>query len=379
MKRVTFGHKLLNFANTADILEKESFSKIQKSIETYLYKVLKIRFVRLMLMKETVNGQLMLVKYVLNREESDILPVKEGDEYNGQMAYAFDKNKRLWITAEKETENLNETENYIDQWSNIEQEKLPKYREINSEVDIKTSIIVPIRRDKNDGKTILGVVNFESEEYLSFNKYAEKELKDISYTLGKLFQLYELRGFQKSNTISVINELENELDDFTLEFKDFFFNRKPNIFFAFPDRGDREVIGSVRELFSNKLSKELKLISWDDETNLGSITPQMLDNIKKSDYFVCYLSEKIENSEHYTDNANVLIEIGLFLGNQIREKHFKNIIILRESNSKIAIPFDIQDIFILEIPRIGEENHVNRDTFILNLEKKVSTFLRDAE
>lgn len=379
MKRVTFGHKLLNFANTADILEKESFSKIQKSIETYLYKVLKIRFVRLMLMKETVNGQLMLVKYVLNREESDILPVKEGEEYNGQMAYAFDKNKRLWITAEKETENLNETENYIDQWSNIEQEKLPKYREINSEVDIKTSIIVPIRRDKNDGKTILGVVNFESEEYLSFNKYAEKELKDISYTLGKLFQLYELRGFQKSNTISVINELENELDDFTLEFKDFFFNRKPNIFFAFPDRGDREVIGSVRELFSNKLSKELKLISWDDETNLGSITPQMLDNIKKSDYFVCYLSEKIENSEHYTDNANVLIEIGLFLGNQIREKHFKNIIILRESNSKIAIPFDIQDIFILEIPRIGEENHVNRDTFILNLEKKVSTFLRDAE
>ena len=56
MKRVTFGHKLLNFANTADILEKESFSKIQNSIETYLYKVLKIRFVRLMLMKETVNG-----------------------------------------------------------------------------------------------------------------------------------------------------------------------------------------------------------------------------------------------------------------------------------------------------------------------------------
>ena len=379
MKRVTFGHKLLNFANTSDILEKESFSKIQKSIELYLHKVLKIRFVRLMLMKETVDGQLMLVKYALNREENTILAVKNGDKYNGQMAYAFDRNKRLWITAESENENLNSTERYIDHWSNIKHEKLPKYREINQEVDIKTSIIVPIRRDKNDSKTILGVVNFESEEHLSFNRHAEQELKDISYTLGKLFQLYELRGFQKSNTISVITELESELDEFTTEFKDYFFNRKPNIFFAFPNRGDREVIGAVRELFSNKLSKELNLISWDDDKNLGSITPQMLDNIKKSDYFICYLSEKAESSEQYLDNANVLIEIGLFLGNQIREKHFKNIIILRENNSKIPIPFDIQDIFILDIPRIGEESLVNRDILLSNIEKKVSTFLRDYE
>ena len=196
MKTVTtYGHKLLNFANTSDILEKESFSKIQKSIESYLAKVLKIKFVRLMLMRETVNGQLMLVKYVLNKDEQTFLPLKNGEDYNGQMAYAFDKNRRLWITSTDEEETLDDASIYIDHWSETKPEKLPRYQQISTDIDIKTSIIVPIRREKNDSKTILGVVNFESQEYLKFNKNAERELKDISYTLGKLFQLYELRGF----------------------------------------------------------------------------------------------------------------------------------------------------------------------------------------
>jgi len=243
-------------------------------------------------------------------------------------------------------------------------------------VDIKTSIIIPIRREKDESKTILGVVNFESQEYLKFNKNAEKELKDISYTLGKLFQLYELRGFQKSNTIAVINELENELDDFTREFQDYFFERKPDIFFAFPSKGDKEVIGSIRALISNDFSENLNLISWDDESNLGSITPQMLDNIKNAEYFICYLSEEDETSQ-YVDNANVLIEIGLFLGKQTRKKHFKNIIILREANSKIGIPFDIQDIFTLDIARLGGEQGLNKDVFLANVNKKITTFLND--
>lgn len=381
MKTVTtYGHKLLNFANTSDILEKESFSKIQKSIESYLAKVLKIKFVRLMLMRETVNGQLMLVKYVLNKDEQTFLPLKNGEDYNGQMAYAFDKNRRLWITSTDEEETLDDASIYIDHWSETKPEKLPRYQQISTDIDIKTSIIVPIRREKNDSKTILGVVNFESQEYLKFNKNAERELKDISYTLGKLFQLYELRGFQKSNTIAVIEELENELDDFTHEFKDYFFERKPTIFFAFPNNGDQEVIDSIKGLLSDSFSENLNMITWDDESNLGSITPQMLDNIKNAEYFICYLSEKDNGDEsQYVDNANVLIEIGLFLGKQIRNKHFKNIIIMRETDSKIGIPFDIQDIFTLDISRLGKSQSLNRDVFLANVNKKISTFLNDVD
>ena len=379
MKKITFGHKLLNFANTADILEKESFRKIQEYIELYLAKVLKIKYVRLMLMRETVDGQLMLVKYVLNREEETYLAVKNGEDYNGQMAYAFDQNKRLWITAENENETLNECGEYIDHWSKIEADKLPRYQQINSTVNIKTSIIVPISRDKDDTKNILGVVNFESKEYLKFNPNAEQELKDISYTLGKLFQLFEVRNFQKKNTFSVIDELKNELDEFTEEFSHYFFERKPKIFFASSSRGDKEVIGKVKEIIKNNYSEELTLIEWDDEKNLGAITPQMLDNIKSSEYFICYLSEKDECSTEYIDNPNVLIELGLFLGKQMRTGHFKNIIILREFESKMPLPFDIQDMFTLNVSRFGKEKALNKDSFSSSITRKIDTFLKGTD
>ena len=378
MKRITFGHKLLNFANSVDILEEESFGKIQDYIESYLREVLKIKYVRLMLMRETVNGQLMLVKYTLNRDEQTFLPIKDGEKYNGQMAYAFDQNRRLWITADSETKTLNNCTRYVDHWSSTESESLPPYQQIDHTVDIKTSILVPIRRDNKitDNNYILGVVNFESQKYLRFNKNAEQELKDISFTLGKLFQLYEARKFQKTNTFAVITELKNELHEFTEEFENYFFERKPNIFFAFSSRGDREVIGTVKEVVRNEFAYSLTLIEWDDEKNLGAITPQMLENIKNSEYFICYLSEKDENSFFYLDNPNVLIELGLFLGKQIRTGHFKNIIILRESNSKMPLPFDIQDMFTLEVSRYGEEKKLNRDAFISSISRKIDTFLK---
>jgi len=372
---MTFGHKLLDFANIADILDEESFAKIQEYIESYLAEVLKIKYVRLMLMKETVDGQLMLIKYTLNRDEQTFLPIKNGEEYNGQMAYAFAKNRRLWITGENEESTLNNCQEYVDHWSDTGEDELPAYRQINSEVNIKTSIIVPIRRDKDNNNNILGVVNFESKEYLKFNKHAEQELKDISYTLGKLFQLFELRRFQKANTLAVVNELKNELNDFTEEFEGYFFERKPKLFFAFSSRGDKEVIGTVKELIMNEFKDELELIPWDDDKNLGAITPQMLDNIRDSEYFICYLSEKDKNALHYLDNPNVLIELGLFLGKQIRTGHFKNIIILREEDSQLPLPFDIQDMFTLNVSRFGEDKALNRDAFVSNISRKIDAFL----
>ena len=372
---MTFGHKLLDFANIADILDEESFAKIQEYIESYLAEVLKIKYVRLMLMKETVDGQLMLIKYTLNRDEQTFLPIKNGEEYNGQMAYAFAKNRRLWITGENEESTLNNCQEYVDHWSDTGEDELPAYRQINSEVNIKTSIIVPIRRDKDNNNNILGVVNFESKEYLKFNKHAEQELKDISYTLGKLFQLFELRRFQKANTLAVVNELKNELNDFTEEFEGYFFERKPKLFFAFSSRGDKEVIGTVKELIMNEFKDELELIPWDDDKNLGAITPQMLDNIRDSEYFICYLSEKDKNALHYLDNPNVLIELGLFLGKQIRTGHFKNIIILREEDSQLPLPFDIQDMFTLNVSRFGKDKALNRDAFVSNISRKIDAFL----
>ena len=123
----------------------------------------------------------------------------------------------------------------------------------------------------------------------------------------------------------------------------------------------------------------MKLVPWDDDKNLGAITPQMLENIKSADYFICYLSEKDEVSNQYFDNPNVLIELGLFLGKQSHSGHFKNIIIIREEDSAMRLPFDIQDIFTLNVSRLGDKKprSLNRDAFIANVSRKIEAFLRD--
>lgn len=372
----TFGRKLLKFANTADILERENFGKIQNYIKSYLSEVLQIKYVRLMLMLETVGGQIMLTKYSLNKDEQTLLLIKnEEGSYNGQMAYAFDKNKRLWITAENPEEYLDEPESgYIDHWSNTKE--IPTYKKIAEENTIKTSIIIPIKRNnKLDNNHIFGVVNFKSEAYLKPNQHAKEELEKISFTLGKLFQLYEARNFQKSNTAAGIDDLAEDLNELKRTYKNYFFDRKPKIFFAFSQRADRGVTGKIKEVIENDLSDQLELIHWDHNQNVGLITKQLLENMDNAEYLICYLSEKQTDAMIYSDNPNVLIELGFFVGQSLNNSYLRNILIIREENSDKALPFDIKDLQTLSVPRFNQTQELNSDSLTDNLKSKLEGML----
>jgi len=378
--RRTFGSKLLEFANTVDILEEENFKKIQKYIEIYLADVLHIKYVRLMLIRETMGGDIILVKYALNKDMQQFLLVKKEGEYNGQMAYAFSEGRKLWITPPSKEETLNTSEIYIDHWSN--RKDLPKFQQINDEIDIKTSVIIPISRNNkvnNSSNHHFGVVNFESQSYLKPNKQAQKELKDISYTLGKLFQLQEGRNFQKQNTSSVIDTFDSELKYLKDEYADYFFARKPKVFLAFSSRAEQEVINSIKEVISEKYAKKLKLISWDDKYTVGSITPQLLNNMKISEYLICYLSEKDEEAILYEDNANVLIELGYFIGKHERSSYLRNILIIREVKCAKKVPFDIQDIYTLDVPRDITTEEFHKKAFMEELNVKIKAILTEVE
>jgi len=374
----TFGNQLLQFANSVDILEAENFEKIQQYIEEYLSKVLRIKYVRLMLMSETMGGHIMLSKYVLNRNIQDPLLIrKQNGEYNGQMAYAFEKNIRLWITANKDSKTLNNAKEYVDHWSG--ESKLPKYEKFQKDEEVKTSIIIPIRRSNevDESKYILGVVNFESQEHLPMTTQAQKELKYISYALGKLFQLHEGRKFQRTNTLSVITEYGHKLAYLEEKYKEYFFEKRPKVFFAFSKRADGAVVDSIKNHIKSQHSENIKLLSWDDKKIVGSITPQLLDSMSNAEYLVCYLSEK--EKDHYIDNFNVLIELGYFMGKQEEYEHFKNILIIRESNSLQPVPFDIKDIFSLEVTRSKKKSKFKEKKFEKRLREKIEALLSSRE
>jgi len=376
--RNTFGASLLEFSKTVDILEAENFDKIQKHVETYLFRVLQIKYVRLMLVHEMLGGQLMLQKYVLNRKADKPLLLRDvkGD-YNGQMAYAFEENQKLWITAKKTNISLDECEDdYLDHWGN--KTNLPSYKQFDERDKVKTSIIIPIQRDNNldESKYIFGVVNFESKEYLPMTKNAQRELKSISYALGKLFQLHEGRKFQRTNTSSVIERYGEVISALDEKDREFFFKPRPTIFFAFPKLADKHITGSIKEVIQNSFIEKLTFVTWDDSSNVGSITTQLLESMSKADYLICYLSEKNKEELRYRDNPNVLIELGFFMGKNRESRDCSNIIIVREEESETSLPFDIQDIFTLNIPRYkSEDKSLNHDLFINNLREKINRSL----
>ena len=379
--KYTFGGDLLQFSKTVDILEAENFDKIQQYVENYLSRVLQIKYVRLMLVHEMLGGQLMLQKYVLNRKEEKPLLLRDAEgNYNGQMAYAFEENQKLWITAKEDMTLGDCEEEYIDHWS--EKTKLPEYKQFDEREKVKTSIIIPIQRDNkiDDSRHIFGVVNFESKEHLPMTKNAQKELKNISYALGKLFQLHEGRKFQRTNTSSVIEGYGRAIGALDEKDREYFFKRKPTIFFAFSGRADKEVIESIKEVIEKNFEKELSFVTWDDPANVGSITTQLLENMSKSDYLICYLSERDKEKLKYRDNPNVLIELGFFMGKNRENRDCSNIIMVREEASEKPLPFDIRDIFTLDVSRNSEnKNSLNHDLFMNGLNEKISRALLSCE
>lgn len=379
--RDTFGSKLHEFSKTIDILEADNFNMIQKHVESYLFRVLQIKYVRLMLVHEMVDGELMLQKYVLNRtEEGESLLIRDNDgNYNGQMAYAFEENKKLWITAKEQGKTLEKCHGeYVDSWSDIT--ILPHYKAFDTREKVQTSVIIPIRRNNkiNNNKNVFGVVNFESKEHLPLTKNAQKELENISFALGKLFQLHEGRKFQQSNTKSVISEYGKARETMDKEDREYFFKLRPSIFFAFPEKGDKGVIEGIKNLIRNNFREEFSLVTWDDPANVGFITTQLLKGMSKSDYLICYLSEKEEEDTEYRDNPNVLIELGFFMGKNQDYESCSNIVVVREEASEIPLPFDIRDIFTLDVSR-DKAKRVESELFMKQLTDKLNGSLDSCE
>ncbi|MCL2650273.1 MAG: hypothetical protein FWD60_04495 [Candidatus Azobacteroides sp.] len=88
---------------------------------------------------------------------------KENGDYSCQTAYAFDKNKSMWITAggRKLKGGIGY---YVDEWSNTKSKEIPEFwnpDQISNE--ICTSVIIPLRFPHME--TDFGFIDFESTKY----------------------------------------------------------------------------------------------------------------------------------------------------------------------------------------------------------------------
>jgi len=359
MKEV-FSERLLQFVNSVDILEESSFKSIISLIETYVKKTLDIQHIKIM---KVSNNSMSETGQSLNELFGNgNIPIDENIEDKGQMPFSFQKKKKLWITALSKEKILKKTKEYIDLWSGIE--NIPNYKTFDKETKRKTSIIIPIFHDFRTNE-IIGVVNFESNEYIEPTKIAKETLQKLSHIISKAIRLYNIKiQFQESTNRSLKN-LKSNLE--TLSFK----LTKPKLFLGYPDKAKDDVMGCLKSIIDSVYEKKILVCDWKGKAQPGQITEEIFQDIAQSQYAIYYFSEAdtSKNRYSYKDNSNVVFEAGLYQG---RDNN-PNWILIREKNSE-EIPFDFHNFRRIDVPR-DSNGDLKQETFREELKNALNSMI----
>ena len=301
----TFGDQLKLYALSVAVIDRNHYKRVKGLIDKYCRDTLGIEFIKLYLAAEK-EGQPGLKRFGM--QALDLEDVKEiktsGGHYNGQTSFAYDKRKPLWIVSASGKQKLKNCDRSRDQWSGLR--AIPTYLTTGGVDDsgIMTSIIVPI----SDGDDVLGVVNFESSDYVDSTDEAKSELSKIAQTLGILIRLYRAADAQESSADLALENLQEVLS------RPLYKLTKPKIFLASSADAEPDVIGVVLGVLKeNAYVQRLDLVYWKDMDQPGSINRQLLEAIARCRYGICYFSQK-DGKDKYVDNINVVFEAGMFHG-----------------------------------------------------------------
>ena len=369
----SFAEYLIQFARSVDIVNEDTFDEIRGLIERYVQNTLKVTYFEFMRERMvSAEGELGLETTWATAEGfSDHIKTSEG-QYTNQIAYSFDRDTPLWVVA-KDRAALADAEEYVDLWSG--QTSLPKYTRPKIDTDIHTAIILPVKR--KNGLGLLGVLDFESDEYLEITPVAKRELSLISESLSILSELQSTALNQKESTKKALFELGGILNSKYLPQLS-----KPKLFFAAPFKSDDAVVGAIREVLDAYAAK-LNVVAWDKILDSGNINEHIIAEVLSSRYGVCYFSELVDGDREgagdapevrFRDNANVLFEAGmLHVLSHADQSLSEGWIPVREPASPAA-PFDFASERLLLVERLPD-GRLDEETFKANLRERIDKLI----
>ena len=365
----TFADELLQFAKTIDILNEELFKDIKSIINKYAEKRWGVNYVKIMIVYKNNDDKEILKKFLLDEYRRDIFGSKKdieliSNDKPSQMQQVLKSCKPMWIVAE-DGGSLNRVNNkviYKDLWSKTKSDKISKYTQGEEDVDISTSILIPFKGEYG----LKGVVDYEIEEYLEYSKDDEDELLTLNKTIEELLTLHYVRKIQEENTNYAINRLKNKLKYYMNTFQE------NSIFFAFPKKGRDDAITFIKN-FINKRYKQIRLISWDENTESGSIKAKLFNDIRRAKYGICYFSEKVDDKnkkQKFIYNNNVIFEAGFMHAKSMIFNHSNPTWMIVSEENHLKELFDINDFNSIIVER-DEKHKIKKDVF----EKKLGNFL----
>ena len=273
-------------------------------------------------------------------------------------ALAYNEDRCLWVTAALPTDdNMNctlesvEAENLVDQWRERTDDNdltLPPYVRLHDN-PCRTLVALPLRHHGEK----LGVLVVEFDRQIPITTGARQEAMLVQEALGRILWLQDAAKSQQEGTRKAFEQLKNIVNQSTSSVD------PPTIFFAFSAKADSAITQAIKHTIANEYQNRVVLISWDDMASPGQITDQVVKEISRCQYGVCYLSEvvtsKTTNSKKlkFVDNANVLIEAGMLYA--LRSSHLASTVAwipIREADEFTdSVPFDFVVERMIQVPR----------------------------
>ena len=375
MKTRTFGEHLCQFSESVDHVEEDTFLRVLNLIATYADQELGLRYFEFM-EPHTVNGRegLKSSAIYLNGKRlgkdysTEMFQRGRGRKPISQAALAYDSNSELWIVS-KTKGPLVDSDDVVDQWS--QKISLPKYKRAE-ELESRTSVLVPVDQDRNR----LGLIDFEGDVYIPFSATTSNELERIGNCVAKLWFLCRAFETQKSGTEVALDNLNDILA--RRGFPPF---GTPELFLAYPDTAKQDVLRIIHKtLVPFEEEDRIKVVDWKKLKKPGTVMAQLLDQIDRCRFGLCYLSEEIsDDPNRFRDNPNVLFEAGMFhalvnlsYGDQ------RKWIPIREKESLRDIPFDFAAERRIEIQRDEQGEILDEEKVASDLHHTLNALIENA-
>jgi hypothetical protein len=340
----TFADELKLFALTCDVIDSDHFKQISRLIERYCEDTLFIQSIKFWEADDYEGPiQLKLHSSLSGTAVKTTRPIKdEKGAYSNQAALAYDNKQSLWLISSTGKERLENANGVTDQWSG--KRSIPAYRsdrKNEKRSEVKTCIIVVVQF--NDAP--LGLLVFETNQYIEATDEAKSELEILADTYGVLIHRYQSYQSQRSGTDAALQKLDETLAKPHPKLT------KPKIFLAHSARASDDVVRLIIKTL-DAYEDKLELVNWEKIDQPGNITQQLLDAMSQCRYGICYLSEpEPEAPNRFRDNANVVFEAGMFHGRRDElTSEPASWIPVREVLS-VEVPFDFAQERIITVER----------------------------
>lgn len=369
--RMTFGEHLRQFALSIDYIHPNDYETVQRHIRKYLEVQLSATQVALF-EPTTVNdspGMATVWSHPKFRVHQT-LQLKSG-KYRRQLAMAIGEKRNLWVLSESD-DRLDSNNRGVDEWGKRKDNELPPFYISNNAQSSQTAIVMIT---KNSQGQLNGAFLIEINKMVRPSKVLKREMQLIAEAVGLLHASDLATREQREGTRKAISNLADILQEVKLDT-----GPRPLMFVASSSRAKDDVMESLEQVLNN-FKDHIFVKHWHEMHQPGNINMQLVDEIRKAQYGICYLSEEVGKEGHSTktghqfaDNPNVLVEAGmLHMVTVGATSSGTGWIPIRESESD-EVPFDLENQRTILVER-DKRGVLNRDQFESNLTAKISSLL----